>query len=93
MAMTSPLHRCPLCRTITEATTRPRSYGQWMRYACRNDDCGPSEISTKAKTRLRRGEQQTELRNVARQCRHTGTRLRIGYDGPSGQFELEVIGE
>lgn len=91
--MTSAMHRCPLCRTVAEATARPRSYGQWMRYACGNESCGPTEISAKARTRLRRGERQAELRHVARECRGTGAQLRIGYDGPTGQFQLEVIGD
>ncbi|WP_244259149.1 hypothetical protein [Cupriavidus gilardii] len=91
MAMKEALQRCPLCTTLTEASARPRSYGQWMRYQCRNDECGPSEISTKARSHLRRGERQAELRSVAKSCRHNGARLRIGYDGPTGEFQLEVV--
>ncbi|MGY8524663.1 hypothetical protein [Paracidovorax citrulli] len=91
MTMTAAMHRCPLCRNLTEATTRPRSYGQWMRFHCSHQDCGPTEISTKARSKLRRGERQAELRGVARHCRRVGAALRIGYDGPRGEYEVEVV--
>jgi hypothetical protein len=89
-AMKKALEHCPLCTTVTEASVRPRSYGQWMRYACSNAECGPTEISTKARSRLRRGERQAELRNVAKSCRGSGARLRIGFDGPSGEYQVVV---
>ena len=62
-----------------------------MHYACTNPACGPSEISTKARVRLRSGWRQTELRNVANSCRHSDAFLRIGFDGPSGEYRLELV--
>lgn len=89
--MKTDLKCCPLCSGIAKASTRPRSYGQWLRYDCTNDECGPCEISTKACARLRHSERRTELRKVANSCRNSETQPRIGYDGPSGEFQLELV--
>lgn len=62
-----------------------------MRFHCSHQDCGPTEISTKARSKLRRGERQAELRGVAHHCRRVGAALRIGYDGPRGEYEVEVV--
>ena len=44
---------CPLCGTQAAARARRGSYGQWVRYDCDNPQCGPVEISTKARRSLR----------------------------------------
>jgi hypothetical protein len=89
--MKSEWQACPLCLHLAQTSVRPKSYGQWTQYACGNPQCGPSEVSAKARTRLRHSEQRHELRAFASSCRMLGAQPRIGYDGPTGEFQIAVV--
>lgn len=89
--MKSEWQACPLCLHLAQTSVRPKSYGQWTQYACGNPQCGPSEVSAKARTRLRHSEQRHEMRAFASSCRMLGAQPRIGYDGPTGEFQIAVV--
>lgn len=80
---------CPLCGTQAAARARRGSYGQWVRYDCDNPQCGPVEISSKARRSLREPARQAELRALARSSREHGKVPRVGFDGPRGEFYVE----
>ncbi len=80
---------CPLCGSLAAARARQGSYGQWVHYACNNPQCGPVEISTKARRSLREPGRQAELRALARSSREHGKVPRVGFDGPRGEFFVE----
>lgn len=87
--MTEKKGTCPLCGTEAKAQPRRGSYGQWVRFECHNPECGPTEISTGARRKLREPTRQAELRALARSCREHGKVPRLGYDGPRGEIYVE----
>ena len=79
MVDTNPNDTCPLCGET--ARSEKVDHGNRIAFWCRNDDCGPSELSTKALSHVRKTEdRQQAYRAAALSCRLRDSALEVTID-------------